>query len=144
MTNELNFDEKFRELGNYYNINSPVEIRQQLKKNENIFILLDKIKPILEKSFKDANYALEMNYEPEMDDKFIILRVNVSEERFNNGVGDEIRDIEFKIWDFECLILEDLGMLPIIWHRWKVKNMTGLLLVDIIILFLGVLGCILF
>lgn len=114
MTNELNFDEKFRELGNYYNINSPVEIRQQLKKNENIFILLDKIKPILEKSFKDANYALEMNYEPEMDDKFIILRVNVSEERFNNGVGDEIRDIEFKIWDLEkeLNVLREVLIMP--------------------------------
>lgn len=114
MTNELNFDEKFRELGNYYNINSPVEIRQQLKKNENIFILLDKIKPILEKSFKYANYALEMNYEPEMDDKFIILRVNVSEERFNNGVGDEIRDIEFKIWDLEkeLNVLREVLIMP--------------------------------
>lgn len=114
MVDSLNFEEKFRELGDYYNINSPAEIRQQLEKNENILILLDKVKPILEESFEDAKYALEMNFEPEMDDKFIILRVNVSEERFNNGIGDEIRDIEFKIWDLEkqLNILREVLIMP--------------------------------
>ena len=114
MKKELNFDEKFRELGDYYNINSPVEIRQQLKKNENIFILLDEIKPILDESFKNAEYVLEMNFEPEMDDKFIVLRVDVSEERFNNGIGDEIRNIEFKIWDLEkkLNVLREVLIMP--------------------------------
>lgn len=101
MNDELNFEEKFRALGEYYNIDSPGEIRKQIKNNENIFILLDEVKPYLEESFPDGNYSLLMNFEPEMDDKFIILRVDVSEERFNNGVGDEIREIEFKIWDLE-------------------------------------------
>ena len=48
MYDEKNFDEKFKELGEYYNINSPKEIRRQLEKNENIFTLLEEVKPYLE------------------------------------------------------------------------------------------------
>ena len=96
MYDEKNFDEKFKELGEYYNINSPDEIRKQLKMNENIFTLLEEVKPYLEESFSDAEYTLEMNFEPEMDDDFIILRVDVTEERFNKGIGDEMRQFDSK------------------------------------------------
>lgn len=101
MNEEKNFDEKFDKLGEYYDINSPNEIRKQIKKNENIFVLLDKIKPCLEDTFRGAEFSLEMNFEPEMDDRFIILRISVSKERFNNGIGDEIRAFELKIWNLE-------------------------------------------
>lgn len=99
MDESLTFDEKFDALGDYYEIESPDEIRQQLKRNENIFILLEEIKPYLEKYFIDAEYSLKMNFEPEMDDKFIILFVNVSKERFNNGIVDDITKFEFSIHD---------------------------------------------
>ena len=41
----------------------------------------------------------EEQTEPEMDDDYVILRLNVSEERFNKSVSDEIRSLDFKIWD---------------------------------------------
>ena len=101
MLNDLEFEEKFESLGDYYKIESPDEVRHQIRKNENIFILLEEVKPYLEESFSGAEFCLDMNFEPEMDDKFIILFINVSKERFNNGIGDEIRSLDFKIWDLE-------------------------------------------
>ena len=101
MKKEVNFDEKFKALGEYYNIESPIEIRKQIEKNENIFIFLDEIKPYLEKSFSEAKFNLQMNFEPETDNRFIILRLDVSAERFNNGISDEINSLEFDIWDLE-------------------------------------------
>lgn len=101
MQSKRNFDDKFKALGEYYNIISPMEIRKQLEKNENIFILLEEVKPYLEKYFEEAKYSLRMNFEPEMDDKFIILGVYVSEERFNNGVVEDIKSIESEIWNIE-------------------------------------------
>ena len=106
--------EKFKELGEYYNINSPDEIRRQLEENENILALLDELKPYLEETFSEAEYTLEMNFEPEMDDEFIILRLDVSKERFYNGIGDEIRAFELKIWNIEkrLNVLREVLIMP--------------------------------
>lgn len=114
MQDDLTFDEKFKALEDYYAIESPAEIRKQLEKNENIFVLLDRIRPYLEESFRDADYVLEMNFEPEMDDEFVILRLNVSEERFNNSVFDEIRALNLKIWDLRrnISVFRDLSIMP--------------------------------
>ena len=114
MENELSFNEKFNALGEYYRIDSPLEIRNQIAENENIFILLEEVKPYLEDSFDDAEFVLEMNFEPEMDDDYIILRLNVSEEMFNNGVSDEIRSLDFKIWDLrrDIHVFHDLSIMP--------------------------------
>ena len=118
MYNELNFDEKFKSLGEYYIIDAPLEIRKQIERNENIFIFLDEIKPYLEESFLDAELHLQMNYEPESDDKFIILRVDVSKERFNNEIGDEIRSLNFKIWHLE----KELNVLREVLIMPEIKN----------------------
>ncbi len=113
MNNKVNFDDKFKALGQYYNIESPTEIRKQIESNENIFIFLDEIKPYLEKYFKDAEFSLQMNFEPECDNKFIILRLDVCEERFNNGIGDEISSLELEIWDLEKdLNVRDILIMP--------------------------------
>ena len=96
MKENLNFDEKFSALGEYYNINSPEEIKNQIKNNENIFEFLEEIKPYLEESFSDADFSLRMNFEPETAHRFIILSVNVSKDRYNNGIGDEIRLFDIK------------------------------------------------
>lgn len=110
----LTFDEKFDALGEYYEIESPDEIRQQLKKNENIFIFLEEIKPYLERSFSDASYSLKMNFEPEMDDKFIILFVNVSQERFNNGIVEDMMGLRFDVHDLrqELNVFRELAIMP--------------------------------
>ena len=114
MNEKLSFDDKFRALGEYYYIESPGEIRNQIRKNENIFVLLDEIRPYLEKSFGDADYSLAMNFEPEMDDKFIILFINVSKERFNNGISDELRELEFEIHDLrhKINVFRELSIMP--------------------------------
>ena len=114
MNEKLSFDDKFRALGEYYYIESPGEIRNQIRKNENIFVLLDEIRPYLEKSFGDADYSLAMNFEPEMDDKFIILFINVSKERFNNGIVDDIMKLRFEIHDLrqKLNVFSELTIMP--------------------------------
>ena len=110
---DLNFDEKFEALGDYYRIDSPGEIRRQIEKNENIFIFLEEVKPFLEESFADGEFCLEMNFEPEMDDDYIILRVNVSLDRFHNGARRDIDNLQSKLWPLrqefnvfrECLVM---------------------------------------
>lgn len=108
------FEEKFSALGEYYTINSPEEVKNQIRKNENIFQFLDEIKPYLEESFSDADLSLAMNFEPEVDDKFIILFVNVSEDRYNNGICDEIRlfDLKTKHLRRELNVFRDVLVFP--------------------------------
>ena len=74
---------------------------------------MDEIKPYLERYFKEAEFSLHMNFEPECDNKFIILRLDVCEERFNNGIGDEINSLESKIWKLEKkLNVRDVLIMP--------------------------------
>ena len=119
MNEKLTFDEKFEALGEYYNIESPNEIRKQIKKNENIFVFLDEVKPYLNNSFQNAQFCLEMNFEPEMDDEYIILRVNVPLDHFHNGARKDLNKIQKKLFPLrrqinvhrECLIM--LGFLDV-------------------------------
>ena len=116
---DLNFDEKFEALGDYYRIDSPGEIRRQIEKNENIFIFLEEVKPFLEESFADGEFCLEMNFEPEMDDDYIILRVNVPLNHFRNGARMELTKLQRKLFPLrreinvrrDCLIM--LGFLNV-------------------------------
>lgn len=119
MDESLTFDEKFDALGEYYEIESPSKIRNQIKENENIFIFLEEVKPFLENSFHDSQFCLEMNFEPEMDDKYIILRVNVPLNHFHNGARSDLNRIQKQLFPLrrelnvhrECLIM--LGFLDV-------------------------------
>ena len=110
----MNIDNKFEELSKYYKIESPEEIKSQIEKNENIFVFLEEVKPFLEKSFSDGEFCLDMNFEPEVDDDFIILFIEVSRERFNNGIGDEIRlfNLETKSLRRKFNIFRELLVMP--------------------------------
>ena len=117
MEDELNFDAKFEALGDYYKIVSPDEIKSQIKKNENIFIFLEEVKPYLEKTFEDSQFCLEMNFEPEMDDKYVILRINVPLNHFRNGARNDLTEMQRELFPLrrkinvrrECLLM--LGFL---------------------------------
>ena len=65
--------------------------------NENIFILLDELKHYLIDLFKDAKYFLEMNFEPENSDRFIILMIRVSDDRFFDGAFEDLFEIRKNI-----------------------------------------------
>ena len=94
----MTFDEKFSALGEYYDIDEPDEVKDFVKNNVGIFVILENIKPYLEHSFFNCKYCLEMVYDPESDDcNHLVLRIYVSPRRFHNGVRDEIRDIREKI-----------------------------------------------
>lgn len=98
MNNEVNFDEKFKELGEYYDIESPLEVKNFLKENRGIFVLLDEVKPYLNESFSSEKYCLEMVYDPECEElTHLVLRIYVSSERFHNGVHEDIENIRFKL-----------------------------------------------
>ena len=116
MNENLSFDEKFSALGEYYTINSPEEVSNQLKKNENIFQLLEEVKPYLEESFSDAEFCLDMNFEPEMDDKYVVLRVMVSSERFDDGAFEDIYHIRNEIRPIRRRInvFRELAIRPVI------------------------------
>ena len=64
MTNEKNFDEKFMELGEYYNIDSPGEVKEFLKSNEGIITLLNEAKPYLRKHSPMTDTALKWSMTP--------------------------------------------------------------------------------
>lgn len=114
MNEFLDFDEKFSDLAEYYAIDSPEEIKNQIRMNENIFQFLQDVRPYLEESFDDAEFSLGMNFEPEIDYRFIILFINVSQEKFNNGIGDEIRSFNLKIKSLrkELGIFRDVLVFP--------------------------------
>ena len=97
LENESYFDEKFNELNHSFKIKSCEEVKQQVRLNKNILIFIEDIKPYLEKDFSDAELCLEMNFEPEMDDRYIILRINVPRERFLNDMDEEIIKIRSEI-----------------------------------------------
>ena len=79
-----------------------------------IFQFLQDVRPYLEESFDDAEFSLGMNFEPEIDYRFIILFINVSQEKFNNGIGDEIRSFNLKIKSLrkELGIFRDVLVFP--------------------------------
>lgn len=94
MNKNLTFDDKFRNLGDYYTIESPSEVKDFLKDNVGIFVLLDEVKPYLNQSFADEEYCLEMVYDPECEScSHLVLRIYVSSERFHNGVGEDIEHV---------------------------------------------------
>ena len=101
MNNGKSFDEKFRELGEYYRIESPVEVRKFLENNTGIFVLLDEVRPFLEETFADENYCLEMVYDPECPNcDQLVLMINVLPERFHNGVTDDIEYVRYHMRPF--------------------------------------------
>ncbi|MBQ6512239.1 hypothetical protein [Methanobrevibacter sp.] len=94
MNQNSTFNEKFNALGEYYVIEKPNEIKDFLKDNEKIFVLLEEVKPYLNQYFINENYNLEMVYDPECgDEDHLVLRIYVSRERFRNGVSEDIEHI---------------------------------------------------
>ncbi len=98
MKENVNFNEKFKALGEYYSIESPLEVRNFLEENSGIFVLLDEVKPYLKEYFSDEEYCLEMVYDPECEDlTHLVLRIYVSSERFHNGVHEDIENIRLNL-----------------------------------------------
>ena len=114
MNDADDFEDKFTKISQYYHIDSPIDIKNQIRKNKNIFSLLNEIKPGLEEYFPQAEFALQMNFEPESDDKFIILRIDVAKNRFNTKLVERIREFELKIWDLEkrLNVLREVLIMP--------------------------------
>ena len=101
MDESLTFDEKFDALGEYYEMKSPNEIRNFLKDNTGIFVLLDEVKPYLKQSFYNNQYSLEMVYDPECEScNHLVLRIYVSSKRFQNGVSEEIEYVRKNLRPF--------------------------------------------
>lgn len=98
MKNNIDFEAKFQEVGEYYNIDSPAEVREFLKDNAGIFALLDEAKPYLEDIFSDDRYCLEMVYDPECTScNHLALMIYVPLERYRNGVSEDIEEIRYNL-----------------------------------------------
>ena len=98
MKNEYDFEEKFREVGEYFNIDSPMDVREFLRDNPAIFLLLDEAKPYIERIFSDDRYCLEMVYDPEcVACNHLVLKIYVPLERYQNGVRDDIEEVRYNL-----------------------------------------------
>ena len=96
--NEIFFEKEFSSLNRYFKIESDLEVKEFLKDNVGIFLILDEIKPYLDEYFLDDEYCLELIQDPEIEDYTqLVLRVYVSEYRFNNGVREDINYIRKEI-----------------------------------------------
>ena len=60
------FDVKFDNLKNTFDMPDETEVYEFIKSNENMFKLLDELKPYLNKHFNDKEYYLEVNCYPEI------------------------------------------------------------------------------
>lgn len=116
---KLTFDEKFEVLGDYYNIKSPNEIKDFLKNNEGIFVLLDEVKPYLNQYFAGDEYCLEMAYDPECEScSHLVLRIYVSSQRFHNGVSEDIEYVRQNMRPFrrKYRVLSEFAINPGVKH----------------------------
>lgn len=97
-SNESFFEEEFSRLENYYVLDCRDEIHDFVRENEGILVLLDAVKPCLERYFKNDEYKLYVSYDPEIVDNVkLVLLVNVSYERFQNGADDDLWQITLNI-----------------------------------------------
>ena len=96
--NDSFFEEEFSRLDDYYELSCKKEIHDFVRKNEGILLLLDAVKPGLEKYFQNDEYKLYVSYDPEIvDDVKLVLLINVSHERFQNGADDDLWKITLNI-----------------------------------------------
>lgn len=109
----------FKSLLNYFSVLSPKKLCGFLKENENMFIVLEEIKPILEKYFPHKSYLIKIIEDPEFnnDTKLIVyIKLDYSKEDLDevlnklNKVNAEIRPVKRKsnnlnnfLVDVECL-----------------------------------------
>ena len=118
LNTKLTFEEKFNDICKYYDIRYPNEIKDFLKDNEGIFVLLDEVKPYLRQCFADEEYCLEMVHDPECESPNLVLRIYVSSDRFQNGISDDIEYVRKNMRPFRRKygILSEFAINPGVKH----------------------------
>lgn len=101
LQNDLSlFDEEFVHLKEFYRMNNENEIRNFIKQNPGLIILLGAYKNSLKKYFSNAIF--ELKFDPDISGSwFDLLELNVwvDENTFNNGSMDYILSIDKELFD---------------------------------------------
>lgn len=115
LNNDEIFEEKYSSLDEDFRIISPVEIKEFLRKNKGIFVLLDVLKPYLDEYFLNDEYCLEIIHDSEIADYAQLeLTINVSPERLNNGIVNDMEFLNSKLIPFrrKLKIFTEFGISP--------------------------------
>lgn len=100
------FNFKFRSLLDYYDVSSRNKLYGFLIKNEDMFVLLEDIKPILEKFFLNKKFVIKIIEDPEINNDIrlvVYIQLNYSEEDLDevlnklNRINSKIRPIKRRL-----------------------------------------------
>ena len=114
-SNKTLFEKEFNQIEKYYILSSKKEIHEFIEKNPGIIVILNALKPHLEKDFSESEYEIHISYDPEIENDIkLVLTINVDDERFKNGIGDDIREKKKKIHPLKRKInlLRELLIIP--------------------------------
>lgn len=94
------FEKEFKNLKEFYILNSEKELYDFIKIHPGIIILLNKFEPSLKHHFPNAFFELEFNQDLSGNwFDLIMLNIWIDEYTFNNGSADSIRSIRNEFWD---------------------------------------------
>lgn len=92
------FDVKFNDLKNTFIIKNENKVYEFIRKNENVFNLLEEVQPQLRKNFGNEKYYLEVRCYPEIYEKelALIIKVDYSKEDMNE-LNNRLLNVDLKI-----------------------------------------------
>lgn len=111
----LEFENEFKKLNEFYELKKPENIHQYMKNNKKLIELLNVTKNYLKEAFPKGTFELEMYYDLNGDcADHLLLNIFVDRETYNNGFIDKIFDIDMKILPLqkEMDLLMALNLIP--------------------------------
>ena len=112
---DIEFEEKFSKLNDFYELNNPKKIHCFIKKNDNIFELLDKTKPYLKTTFPQGSFELEVYCDLTGEGNHsLLVNIHVDDETFNNGFMHKINHVNMRILPIQkkLNILSEFALMP--------------------------------
>ncbi len=113
--NDKEFEEKFSEILEFYELTEPEKVHCFIKKHENLLELLDKAKPYLKETFPQGDFELEMYCDLSGEgDHSLLVNIHVDDETFNNGFMHKINRVNMKILPFQkkLNLLNEIALMP--------------------------------
>ena len=98
MISKTLFDVKFDDLKNAFIIKNENMVYEFIRNNENVFNLLEEVKPTLRKNFINEKYYLEVRCYPEIYEKelALIIKVDYSKEDMNE-LNNRLLNVDLEI-----------------------------------------------
>lgn len=109
------FNENIKKLVDFYSVEDLFSLKEFLKSNEDMFILLNEIKPILKEFFPFENYILRIVEDPEFIENIklmLVIKVDYSKEPIKsilnklNKVNSKFRPIKRRYTNLNNIIID--------------------------------------